>query len=180
MGEEKIYCVIGRGFGGWHAHGINCSSSGGSLDPYTYWTGELCSGYRQRAVEGALVYDAAHLEDTPAARAAFYALVIQGPMVDTALPPHGVRRFSEGERACARSMLPGLGGAFVPLARRAVADRAFGGLDTVGIAIYRRLLAEVPGIRLGHIEGEEVVWEVDARIAADLRRATLEAEEEER
>ena len=55
---NKEWHVIGRGFNGWHAKGVNVSSSGGDIVPRTFWTGERMTPYTEEAVEGALVYDA--------------------------------------------------------------------------------------------------------------------------
>ncbi len=79
--STQTWHVIGRGFNGWHATGINVRSSGGDLMPYTYWTGAACAGYAAEAVEGALVYDAKHLRDDQDAALAFVKHVVTGPML---------------------------------------------------------------------------------------------------
>ena len=150
--------VIGRGFAGWHAEGVNVSSSGGQLMPYTYWTGEQCSGYLSEAVEGALVYDVSHLERDEVASEAFMHLVISGPIVKPSLPPDGVSRFGKSEREAALMMSPALGGAFKTYALAAQAE-GFSGLDYVGVGVYEALLRTVPGIKIGHVHNGEVVWE---------------------
>jgi hypothetical protein len=141
------WMVIGRGFNGFHAKGVNVSSSGASS----------VEEYIGNAVEGALVYDAAHLEDNAEGARAFIALIMGGPMVDCRLPPSGERRFGEEDRAAAKRMAPGLEGAYQTLAERAQ-DPAYGGLDSVGVGIYEALLCAVPGIKIGHVRGGEVVW----------------------
>lgn len=156
METEKKYHVIGRGFSMWHAVGVNVRSSGGDLDPYTYWTGEKCAGYRQTAVEGALVYDAHHLERDSAEAGAFIALVVTGPTVDPALRPNEVKRFSD--RDTLAMMAPGLGGGYATLAKLAK-DPNYAGLDSVGVAVFEGLLSKIPGIKIGHVHNEQVVWD---------------------
>ena len=78
--------IIGRGFNGWHATGVDCSSSGGDLLGYTYWTGKECSGYAAEAVEGAPVYDASGLDDyNSTSYDLFVNFVCNGPMVKPGL-----------------------------------------------------------------------------------------------
>lgn len=144
--STKKWYLVGRGFNGWHAGGINVTSSGGNLD------------YVKDAVDGALVYDAKHLEDIKEAADAFAELVISGPMVNPALPRDGVDRFSIGHREVAKRMLPGLGGAFKTLAEM-VQDSKFSGLDMVGLDIYESMLRQIPRIKIGHVHNGEVVWE---------------------
>ena len=150
--------VIGRGFAGWHAEGINVSSSGGNLMPYTYWTGEQCTGYLAEAAEGCLVYDAEHLEKDDAASDAFMHLVISGPMVKPSLQPDETDRFGDSERETALMMSPALGGAFKTYALAAQYEE-FTGLDYVGVGVYEALLRKVPGIKIGHVHNGSVVWE---------------------
>ena len=158
MAGKNEWHVVGRGFAGWHAAGVNVSSSGGNLDPYTYWTGEKCKGYRQEAVEGALVYDAEHLESDRKSASAFIKLILSGPMVSPDLPPDGVDRFSNADRKSALRMLPGLSGGYDTLAILAQ-DETFTGLDKVGVKVFEGLLRQVPGIKIGHIQNGEVTWE---------------------
>lgn len=150
MSDQK-WEIIGRGKAGWHANAKNVTSSGGDLNPYTYWTGEKCSGYAKEAAEGALVYDAKDADEN-----AFAALVISGPMVDPSLPPEAVNKFGGADAAA--QMRPGLAGAFGQLADAAQSP-TYSGLDYVGLGIYRRLLAAVPGVKFGRVEGGIVVWE---------------------
>lgn len=150
--------VIGRGFAGWHAQAPNVSSSGGQLDPYTYRPGVECAGYLAEAEDGALVYDADHLRDNPAA---FTSFVIHGPMLDTSLGDDDTSRFtSDGRRTLSTMNGPGgLSGAFSTIATLAQ-DETFNGLDSVGSNVYKALLRrEVPGIRIGHVVAGQIVWE---------------------
>lgn len=150
---SRIYHVVGRGMAGWHAKGINVSSSGGDLDNGMYWTGEPTIGYRHKAIDGALVYDAKDADP-----AAFARLIISGPMVDPALPPDGVSRFADHETAA--RMAPVLSGAFQTIAL-AASSPGYSGLDTVGVSVYRELLRAVPGIKIGTIRtGGTIDWEV--------------------
>jgi hypothetical protein len=149
----KQWAVIGRGFNGWHATGVNVSSSGGSLDPYTYWTGEKCQGYAGEAIEGALVYDASEAEG-----AAFIAHVMSGPMVDPGLPPEGIDRFSQASKDTALLMAPALGGGYQTLAVLAQSEK-FTGLDRVGVAIFEGLLRKVPGVKIGKVHNGAVAWD---------------------
>jgi len=149
--------VVGRGFAGsWHAEEINVSSSGGSLTPYTYWTGEKCTGYLAEAIEGALVYDAEHLERDEVASKAFIHLVISGPIVKPSLPPDEVDSFSASDKKCALEMSPALGGAFKTYALLAQCE-GFGGLDCVGVGVYEGLLRRIPGIKIGHVHNGEII-----------------------
>jgi hypothetical protein len=142
----KKYYVVGRGLAGWHAKGINVSSSGGDLDNGVYWTGEPTIGYRHEAVDGALIYDAIDADPD-----AFTRFIISGPMVDPKLPAGGV------DRGTLAAMVPGLE-AFLGLGVAAL-DPAYSGLDNVAVDVYRELLRAIPGIKLGTITGGVVVWE---------------------
>lgn len=149
---KQEWFVIGRGFNGWHAKGVEVSSSGGQLDPYTYWTGAKCEGYLAGAVEGCLVYDAKDADAT-----AFTRFVLSGPMVDPSLPPDGDDKFTDEDRAAAARMLPALGGAFKTLAAWSQSP-TYGGMDKVGVGIYEKLLSEIPGVKLGRVVNGKVVW----------------------
>mgnify|MGYP001589621265 CR=1 FL=1 len=151
------WAVIGRGFNGWHAAAPNVTSSGGHLDDYL-WRGEPTTGYASEAAEGALVYDAEACEADEAGRNAYIDLVLRGPMLDCALPPDGVSKFSLEGRQAARRMLDGLQGAFATYATLAQ-DEKFTGLDYVGLGIYEALLRRVPGIKIGRVRGGKVIWE---------------------
>ena len=153
---EAKYHLIGRGFAGWHATGVEngneVRSSGGNIDPYKYWAGQDCLGYRQEAIEGALVYDAAHLESDPVASKAFTHLVFAGPMFSPSLRPNEIVHFSIGAKRVDivyddRDITFGFEGAMV------------GSLDSVGVDIFKKLLKQVPGIKLGKIVKQEVIWE---------------------
>lgn len=150
MSDTK-WAIIGRGRAGWHAAAKNVTSSGGTLEPATYWTGAPIAGYAAEAQEGALVYDARDADE-----AAFTHFVISGPMVDPGLPPEGVNRFDDKDAAA--RMAPFMAGAFQVLAQAAQLDD-YSGLDYVGIAVYRRLLAQVPGVRFGTIQNGIAVWD---------------------
>jgi hypothetical protein len=150
---EKRWHIIGRGFNGWHATGIDVSSSGGQLDPYEYWTGEKVSGYLAEAIEGALVYDASEADSV-----AFTRHVMSGPMVNPALPPDGVDRFSSADRAAALRMAPALGGGYQTLAVMAQSEK-FTGLDRVGVAVFAGLLRAIPGCKVGKVRKGKVVWD---------------------
>lgn len=153
MAKRKRWYVIGRGFNGWHAEGLDVSSSGGCLEDYTHWTGQKCKGYVSDAYSGCLVYDASE-----ATFAAFSRLVMSGPMVSPKLGLFEVSRFSDKDRATAALMAPGLAGTYKALAI-AAQDPEYGGLDCVGIGIYEKLLRKVPGIRIGKVIKGAVVWE---------------------
>lgn len=150
---HKRYHVIGRGLAGWHAKGINESSSGGDLHPRPWWAGGFTKGYLEQAIDGALVYDASGADER-----AFTRLIISGPMVDPALPLMGVSKFVADLRETAGRMAPALTGAFQTLAQTAADDPTYSGLDTVGVGVYRGLLATVPGIRLGTVRDGAIDW----------------------
>lgn len=147
------WAVIGRGFNGWHATGDGVSSSGGSLEDYTYWTGKKCNGYLTEAAEGALVYDAENADVN-----AFVSLVVNGPMVNPAIPPDAVHAFDQRGRESLARMAPALGGGYKTLAIAAQDDK-FTGLDSVGVAVYERLLRKVPGVKIGKVLNGAVQWE---------------------
>ena len=82
IGATDEYHIIGRGLVGWHADGINVRSSGGDIEPRTWWTdGHIIPPYQAQAVEGAPVYDAAGADVD-----AFSKFVISGPMVNPGVP----------------------------------------------------------------------------------------------
>lgn len=153
MTTRTRWDVIGRGFNGWHAAGDGVSSSGGSLDGHTYWTGAKVAGYLAEAKDGALVYDAENAEPS-----AFIALVVNGPMVQPTLPPEAVSAFDQKGRESLAHMAPGLGGGYKTLALAAQDDK-FTGLDSVGVAVYERLLRKVPGVKIGKVSNGAVIWE---------------------
>ena len=140
---------IGRGFAGWHAQAgkehNNASSSGGQLEPYTYWTGEKCAGYAQEAVEGCPVYDASACEDDEAARNAFISLVVRGPLVDADLEDKGPQAY-----ASARS------------------------LDYVPVAEIIRRVRRIKGVRIGKVVKGKVVWEPQPEQLADVFANTVQ------
>lgn len=151
MSDKTKWAIIGRGRAGWHAAAKNVTSSGGSLEPATYWTGAPIAGYAAEAEDGALIYDARDADED-----AFSALVISGPMCDPGLPPEGINRWNDHDAAA--RMAPGLSGAFHDLAIAAQSEH-YSGLDYVGIAVYRRLLEKVPGVRFGRIRNGVAVWD---------------------
>jgi hypothetical protein len=151
--QVKRWAVVGRGFNGWHAQGIDVSSSGGQLDPYEYWTGEKVAGYLAEAIEGALVYDAEKADPV-----AFTRHVMGGPMVNPALAPNEVDSFTKADRDTALRMAPALGGGFKTLAVIAQSEK-FTGLDRVGVGVYEGLLRKVPGVRIGKVVKGKVEWE---------------------
>lgn len=136
---------IGRGLVGWNAQGVACSSSGGTLE-----------GYLLAAVDGALVYDAAKLK--PAGVAAFIHLVTSGPLADPKLGLGEVNKFSKENRKSLARMEPLLGGELKTLAKLAK-NEEYGGLDSVGLGVYKDLLRKVPGMKIGHVLNGKVVWE---------------------
>jgi len=178
--SSESWKVIGRGFNGWHACGHNTRSSGGELEPGRYPFGGEHGGYLAEAAEGALVYDAQHLEWIPESSGAFIELVISGPMVDVDLPSFGERRFGEDLQDIARRLLPGLEGDFRTLASMAATGK-YGGLDRVGVGIFEELLRRVPGIKIGHVRSGRVEWNgpSDSMVLAAANAARLEAVQSE-
>jgi hypothetical protein len=149
--RETRWHVIGRGFAGWHAAGVNVTSSGGDLDPRPWHAGGMTRGYLQDAIDGALVYDAAGADPD-----AFIDFVYSGPMVNPALDPAEVDTFSD--RYTAGRMAPHLDGAFSTIATLATAP-TYRGLDSVGVAVYRSLLEQVPGVKIGTVRNGAIVWD---------------------
>jgi len=152
MASKHEWYVIGRGLAGWHASGINVSSTGGDLEPRAWWAGGMTTGYLAEAVDGCLIYDASEAD----ARA-FTAFILSGPMVDPKLQPGEIARFTD--QAAAARMAPLMSGGFKTLATRAATDRDFHGLDSVSVSVYRGLLAAVPGMKLGTVQGGVIVWD---------------------
>jgi hypothetical protein len=135
----KQYHLIGRGFAGWHAKGIDpsghsFSSSRGSLEDYTYWTGEECYGYLSEACEGCHVYDAQHLEGTSQDKD-FASFIIRGPMVDPRLAGGEVSKFLHD-------------------------SDEIKSLDFVSPAQYVQLLKErVSGVKIGTVCNGAINWQ---------------------
>jgi len=160
---KKAWHIIGRGWNGWHAKGIDVSSSGGDLQPRPWHAGGMTTGYLEEAVEGALVYDASEAD-----RETFARLIISGPMVDPRLAPDAGAPLDEETREAAARLAPALGGTFGRLAAAAATGR-YRGLDSVGIAVYRQLLATVPGIRIGTVRDGALVWDAPAGAVGEAR-----------
>ena len=135
MAGKNEWFVIGRGFAGWHAKGVNVRSSGGDIVPRTYWTGARMASYLEDAVDGALVYDAEALEGTDA-ESAFTRQVVSGPMCDPSLPPDGVLRYCEPTDG-----------------------KEFTSFDMVGVAVFERVLRQIKGIKIGHVRDGAIEWE---------------------
>ncbi|TSA51868.1 MAG: hypothetical protein D4R44_06915 [Actinobacteria bacterium] len=121
--------IIGRGFAGWHASAHNVTSSGGDINPYTYWTGEQCDGYAQEAEEGCPVYDVRDCEMDPHASELFDKLTISGPMVNVDLSDEGADAYVD---------------------RRA--------LEYIPVNEYMRRVSLIPGCKVGYVKNGQVVW----------------------
>jgi hypothetical protein len=145
--KQSKWGVIGRGKVGWHAAGMTeyhsygsstASSSRGSLDEYL-----------KHAIDGCLVYDAENANYDQ-----FVDLIIKGPLVD---PNLAAEEHSALDREAAQRILPGLGGAYVPLTKLALAG--FTSLDKVGVKVYACLLRNVPGVKVGWVREGKIEWE---------------------
>lgn len=141
--QKDNYKVIGRGKASWHAAAKNLSSSGGTLETYI-----------DQAIENCLVYDA-----DAADYDLFAKLIIAGPMVDVDLPENTVDRFTCEDRLTAKAMLPGFSGGFEKLAKMAIENENFRGLDKVSIDVFERLLRQLPGMKIGRVVRGKVIWE---------------------
>ncbi len=135
---------ISRGFAGWHAEGLSkdgnrFSSSGGTLEDYL-----------QQAAEGCMVVDAENADYSTYAKH-----VIAGPMLDVSLDPGSVKRFQDREALA--FMLPGLGGSFKTVASLNLSGLS--SLDYVGADVYRQLVRQIPGIKLGKVQDGRIDWE---------------------
>ena len=140
MGAETKWAIIGRGQAGWHAVDTTGSvwSSGGDLNPYTYWTGEKCKGYAQEAIDGCIVYEAGEVPIDQ-----FIDHVYKGPMADPGLDPEQIRApFGEN--------------------RQDDGQTPIGALDFVGLGVYLRLLRALPGIKIGFVRAGAVEWEAQS------------------
>jgi len=133
--------------GGIGRSGVHFTKGAGSLSGYkTDVEAQL-----HRLSNGGIFIDSRAIADTDA----FYDLVINGPMVDTELPPKMVDNF--GDRTCLASMLPGLSGGFNTFAAKALAEREWKGLDRVSVDIFVGLHLAV-GARVGVREEDEMRW----------------------
>ena len=121
------YYIIGRGHNGWHASGVNVSISGSYTEqPPVHWR-----------TEGAAVYDASESDVD-----AFIKWVLSAPMVNPALEPGQVNKFSGPRR------------------EQGSYEYEYDPLDYVAVDIYLGLLRKyVPSVRFGTIVDGEVVWE---------------------
>lgn len=137
--KTKRWAVIGQGKNGWHAKGENVSSSGGTLEEYL-----------KEAFEGALVYDASGADT-----AKFVSFVVNGPMVDPKLGISEVNKFNLHDNM--RNMLPALGGGFKTIAQNTL--NGYCSLDTVGVGVFKELMKEIPGMKLGHAHSGKVIWD---------------------
>lgn len=138
---KKEWMVIGRGFSGWHAKSDNCSSSGGNLLPYTYWTGQKCSGYLAGAKDGCFVYDARHLEGTNSE--AFIEFVFSGPLCEVDMPAGTICKMLEKPR----DYIPG---------------ENVGSLDKVSRDIWvAKIINLVPGLKFGYVKNGEIAWDTE-------------------
>lgn len=151
--QKDNYKVIGRGKAGWHARTTNMSSSGGSLETYV-----------DQAAENCLVYDADETDYD-----LFAKLIIGGPMVDVDLPENTVDRFTCEDRLTAKAMLPDFSGGFEKLAKMAIENENFRGLDKVSIDVYERLLRTLPGMKIGHVIRGQVKWETEEQSCTNTK-----------
>jgi hypothetical protein len=128
---EAKWHIIGRGLVGWHAEGVNVSSSGGDIEPRTWWAdGHTIAPYQAAAIDGAPIYDASGADVD-----AFSRFVIAGPMVAPELTPDGWNKFGHD----------------------GAEPRA---LDRVGVQRFIALLRErVPGVRFGRVVEGAIVWD---------------------
>jgi hypothetical protein len=158
MSDKPQWLIIGRGKNGWHASAVNCSGSGGSLEPYL-WNGEQRPGYAGEAPDGAVVYDASE-----APFEAFVDLVCRGPILKC--DRSGCERFRD-HAALARMLGPGgLEGGFQTIGQHVLRESPKGyqgtglsSVDYVGWDVYRPLLERLGGVRFGVVRGGKVVWE---------------------
>jgi hypothetical protein len=141
MSEQ--YKIIGKGKRGWHAQSSECSSDGATLEKYA-----------KEAAENCLVYDAKDVEYS-----LFVQFICHGPMVDTNLPENTVDRFTEQDREAAKRMRPGLSGGFETIAKVAIENERYTGLDKVSLDIYEKMLRKLPGMKIGHVVNGTVIWE---------------------
>jgi len=145
--QPELWREIGRGLAGWHASKADVSSSGGQLDPYTYWTGEKCAGYLANAAEGCFVHDVEGRVDA----AAFSHLVIVGPMLSHRLDPWQFRDLGEPrEVATPRHS--------ITLDQLKVENPDIHSLSQVGIGIFAALQRGI-GARCGWVRDGAIVWE---------------------
>jgi hypothetical protein len=123
--------IIGRGDAGWHAAGVNVTSSGGSIEAFAWWHDDhRVAPYQESAVDGAPIYDAQDAD-----YAAFSHFVISGPMVDPRLDPDDWKPFRHN-------------------------DPEPHALDYVGVERYIAMLrVAVAGVRFGRVRGGLISWE---------------------
>jgi len=148
---QNTWLIIGRGKAGWYADGVDernnhVSSSGGDLNPYTYWTGVLCKGYREEAQNDALVYDA-----TDAPYEDFAHVVISGPMKNVLLAPFD---YEAGFGGIKGTLSPNT--VFTVESLKAM---GIGSLSYIGLGIYESLLRQIPSIKFGYVLGGGGIFE---------------------
>lgn len=117
----------------WHAYAPNVTSDYGLYNDYLLQADEVC-----------LVWDGCNA--SPREYADF---ILNGPMCSVTLPLEAEERFKDHESM--RRMMPLMGGDFRTLARRELArapSLEYSGFDSVGLAVYERLLREVPGVHI--------------------------------
>jgi hypothetical protein len=137
---NKCWEIIGRGFNGWHAKYADCSSSGGNLLPYTYWTGKKRNGYLREAKDGAFVYDASHL--TGKDSSSFINWVLNGPIVAVEMPHNTINRFNNW-----------------PKKTEVYDGGEIKGFDYISKDLWiSELIKRVPNIKYGFVVNGDIVW----------------------
>lgn len=130
---------------GWHGKGDNCSVS------FRTTKLERCL---KDAAEGCLVVDKYGLGVEAISHA------INGPIVDTTLPPNTINKFQIGNQAVLMLGVGGLEGAFKHFLQKKVDFPKWSGLDNVSLDIHVLTWRKL-GARVGKVVDGKVVWEDD-------------------
>jgi len=125
------YEIPGKGYGQGHTSGYGALTD-------SHWT--------ERMAEGCVVIDKTMVPFPDLVRAA-----VDSPLLDTRLTERQVLP------PVSDMMLAGLGGSFKAMALRHNEDKAWGGLDSVGIDEYVAFWRSV-GARIGTVRGGIITW----------------------
>ena len=151
---------IGFGLGGHHIEFKPCGSYGASTlsgyeDPESFERRVAAGDYAKYRLEGCRVID------KRAAVERNYTLAIAMPMLGAGLAPRAVDSFMKrSEDSWFLKAFAGLEetGDYGKLARIALENKEFKGLDYVGIDIYTELW-RAAGARIGVFHGGKITWE---------------------
>ena len=138
--------LLHRFLNGWHGEYLTDSGGCGSA---TYYSNDLDYCLKD-AAEGCVIIDKSECGDDGV------SFVLNGPMVNLQLPENTIKKFNA--RKTAELMLPALGGGFQSLAKKAVEDKKWSGLDYISLDLYINAWRSL-GAKIGQYKGGKVDWE---------------------